>query len=148
MFFHMMFHVHTPSSSCEWWSNTIHLFSKTLNENGVQFPEEKNSFVLHHQFNGRHDIMCKPATELKHVCIIIKCMGLSRNLSCFSWPLTKPGSDQIGSFPQTLSLTFCYSQWLHVFVRDLYTNFYLLFIEDSHYTDQGYINTDNADQGY
>ena len=41
-------------------SDTIKINSKNLHENGVQFPEERKAFVLHHQY-GCHDITYKPA---------------------------------------------------------------------------------------
>ena len=35
-------------------------FSKKLHENGVNFPEERNAFVLDYQ-HGFRDVTCKPA---------------------------------------------------------------------------------------
>ena len=38
---------------------TINNFLKKLAENGVYFPEERNTFVLDNQ-HGRRDVTCKP----------------------------------------------------------------------------------------
>ena len=37
-------------------------FSKNLPDYRVNFPEERNTFVLPHQ-HSRHDVTCKPATS-------------------------------------------------------------------------------------
>ena len=38
-------------------------FSKNLHENRIQFPEERNPFVLDRQ-HGRRDVTCKPAIHM------------------------------------------------------------------------------------
>ena len=43
-------------------ANTITFFSKNLHEIGVQFPQERNAFVLDHQ-HGRHDVRCNPIMD-------------------------------------------------------------------------------------
>ena len=45
---------------------TKEYFSKNLHENRVQFPEERNAFVLDHQ-NGRRDVTCKPAITVEEI---------------------------------------------------------------------------------
>ena len=40
--------------------NTIEFFPNNLHENGGQFAEERNAFVLDHQ-HGRRDVTCKLA---------------------------------------------------------------------------------------
>ena len=37
--------------------NTTEFFAKDLHENKVQFPEERNAFVLDYQ-HGRRDVTC------------------------------------------------------------------------------------------
>ena len=50
---------HVTRRPC-WGSIQQKFCSKNLHENGVQFPEERNAFVLDHQ-HGRRDVTCKPA---------------------------------------------------------------------------------------
>ena len=42
-------------------------FSQNLHENGVQFPKEKDAFVLDHQ-HGRRDVSCKPVLNKNQSC--------------------------------------------------------------------------------
>ena len=50
---------HVTRRPC-WRSKHYNFFWKNLHKNRVKFPEERNAFVLDHQF-GRRDITCKPA---------------------------------------------------------------------------------------
>ena len=49
-----------------WGSIQQNFFPKNLHENRVQFPEERNAFVLDHQ-HGRRDVTCKPAMGVDRV---------------------------------------------------------------------------------
>ena len=46
-----------------WGSIEQNFFSKNLHENRIQFPEERNPFVLDRQ-HGRRDVTCKPAIHM------------------------------------------------------------------------------------
>ena len=50
---------HVTRRPC-WGSKQKNISSKNLHENRVQFPEERNAFVLDHQ-HSRRDVTCKPA---------------------------------------------------------------------------------------
>ena len=50
---------HVTRRPC-WGSKQKNISSNNLHENRVQFPEERNAFVLDHQ-HGRRDVTCKPA---------------------------------------------------------------------------------------
>ena len=52
-------HNHVTRQPC-WWSILENIFSKNLPDNGVYFPELRNTFVLPHQ-HSRRDVTCKPA---------------------------------------------------------------------------------------
>ena len=74
-------------------------FSKNLHENRIQFPEERNPFVLDRQ-HGRRDVTCKPAIHmgilfmgvwvgeggfvLNLVSLVLECVDLSEVPSQFT----------------------------------------------------------------
>ena len=47
--------------------NNKNFFSKNLRENRVQFPRERNAFVLDHQ-HGRCDVRCKRVMVISNTC--------------------------------------------------------------------------------
>ena len=110
-----------------WESVQKNLISKNVHENRVQYPEERNAFVLDHH-HGRLDVTCKPAQRgclqiqwnLSFVTPLLKGHLYSGERDTFSWS-RNPGLTSIqgtpyhskSDCPQKSLISFCvrWSQW-------------------------------------
>ena len=91
-------------------------FSQNLHEKSVQFPKEKDAFVLDHQ-HGRRDITCKPVLNKNQSCQLSRIIWetpdfgpyllVSRLESCVSQIIAKVAISCRLNFPTIKFQIFC-----------------------------------------